>query len=422
MRHSSILLAGVASLFILSTQTIADTTDQRWMTKVELTKQGMHCIDDANCFNRYHPEIPSKATAKVGDMIIYHTRDALDTEFRLDSTADDLATVDLGLVHPMTGPVSIAGAQRGDAIEVEIVDITPDEYGYTVIAPGFGFLRDVFTEPYIVNWRLTRNGAVSDGMPGITIPYEAFPGSIGVMPGEEELEKILKREADLAGAGGVVLTPSGAGALPADLCGEGAPEESRCLRTIPPRENGGNMDVQQQQVGTRMLFPCFIDGCGLFVGDVHYAQGDGEVSGTAIEMGAVTTLRVVKVHKGMAEKLPMPATKGNDQIVDMEPTRYYQTVGIPLKAAGEIPPSHQYLTGTKIDNLENLNEDLTIAARHALLQMIDYLVEEHGLTKEQAYVLSSVAVDLRIGQVVDVPNYVVTATLNLSVFDRFRHY
>ena len=65
---------------------------------------------------------------------------------------------------------------------------------------------------------------------------------------------------------------------------------------------------------------------------------------------------------------------------------------------------------------------MTIAARHALLQMIDYIVEEHGLTKEQAYVLSLVAVDLRIGQVVDVPNYVVTATMNLDVFDKFRHY
>ena len=355
-------------------------------------------------------------------MIVLHTRDALDSEFRLDSVPDDLATVDLGLVHPMTGPVHITGARRGDVIEVEIVDIEPDQYGYTVIAPGFGFLRDIYTEPYIVNWRLTRNGAVSDQMPGVTVPYEAFPGSIGVMPGEPELDKILKREADLAGAGGVVLGPSGPGALPADLCGEGGSEESRCLRTIPPRENGGNMDVQQQQVGTRMLFPCFIDGCGLFAGDIHYAQGDGEVSGTAIEMGSVTTLRVVEIHAGMGEKLSMPATKGNDQIIDMEPARYYQTVGIPIKGAGEIPPSHQYLSGTKIDNLENLNEDLTVAARHALIQMIDYIVENHDLTREQAYILSSVAVDLRIGQVVDVPNYVVTATLNLGVFDKFRHY
>jgi len=170
-------LLGIASAF-------ADTTDQKWMNKVEVTKTGDHCVDDKNCFNRYHPAIPAVANANVGDLIVLHTRDALDSEFTLNSIPDDLATVDLGLVHPMTGPVSINGAKRGDAIEVEIVDITPDEYGYTVIAPGFGFLRDIFTEPYIVNWRLTRVGATSPEMPGITVPYEAFPGSIGVMLGK----------------------------------------------------------------------------------------------------------------------------------------------------------------------------------------------------------------------------------------------
>ena len=406
----------------LAFQAVADTTDHKWITIIELEKQGEHCADDPNCFNRYHLEVSEKATANIGDIMVYHTRDALDTKFTLDSIPADLATVDLGLVHPMTGPVHINGAQRGDAIEVEIVDIVPDQYGYTVIAPGFGFLRDIFTEPYIVNWRLTRTGAVSPQMPGITVPYEAFPGSIGVMPGMPEVEKIKAREAGLAAVGGAVLGPSGAGALPADLCGEGGRGENDCLRTIPPRENGGNMDVQQMQIGTRLLFPCFIDGCGVFIGDVHYAQGDGEVGGTAIEMGSITTIRVHKIHKGKGETLQMPVTLGNDQIIDMEPTRYYQTVGIPLKGSNELPPTHQYLSGAPIKNLENLNEDLTLAARHALLQMLDYLVNEHGLTKEQAYILSSVAVDLRVGQVVDVPNYIVTAVLNLDVFDKYRHY
>ncbi len=398
----------------------ADTTDSTWMTKVELKKTGTHCIDDKNCFNRYHPKIPPAAKADPGDMIILHTRDALDAEFRLDSTADDLSTFDLGLVHPMTGPVYINGAKRGDALEVELIDIAPDEYGYTVIIPGFGFLRDVFPEPYIVNWRLTRIGAVSDGMPGITVPYEAFPGSIGVLPGEPEIQKWKAREADLATAGGVVLTPSPGGALPAKICGENGKYKDDCLRTIPPRENGGNMDVQQQQIGTKIIFPCFIDGCGLFAGDIHYAQGDGEVSGTAIEMGSVLTVRV-KILPGKGTDMDMPVTVGNDQIIDMEPTRYYQTLGIPLKANGEIPPSHTYLDSEKLLNLANVSEDLTISARHALLQMIDYLVKEHGLTREQAYILCSVAVDLRVGQVVDVPNFIVSAVLNMNVFDKYRN-
>ena len=201
MRILSILF--LSSFFAISV--FADTTDQKWMNKVEITKEGTHCIDDKNCFNRYHPAIPAAVKANPGDIIIIHSRDALDSQFRLDSIADDLSTVDLGLVHPMMGPVHINGAKRGDALEVEIVDIIPDEYGYTVIAPGFGFLRDLFPDPYIVNWKLTRVGAVSDGMPGITVPFEAFPGSIGVLPGLPEVQAWKAREADLAAAGGVVL-------------------------------------------------------------------------------------------------------------------------------------------------------------------------------------------------------------------------
>ena len=87
-----------------------------------------------------------------------------------------------------------------------------------------------------------------------------------------------------------------------------------------------------------------------------------------------------------------------------------------MKAKGEIPPFISHLDGKKIANLENLSEDLTQAARAALIDMIDYIVREHGLSREQAYILSSVAVDLVVGQVLDVPNYTVSAILDLNVF------
>ena len=88
-----LLILSLSFLLGFNFSVSADTTDQKWMKKVEITKTGMHCADDANCFNRYHPDVPPKAKADIGDMIIFHTRDALDTEFRLDSIADDLATV-----------------------------------------------------------------------------------------------------------------------------------------------------------------------------------------------------------------------------------------------------------------------------------------------------------------------------------------
>ena len=128
-----------------------------------------------------------------------------------------------------------------------------------------------------------------------------------------------------------------------------------------------------------------------------------------------------KILKGKGKDMDMPVTVGDDQIRDMEPTRYYQTVGIPLKGKGVALPYVAYLDSEKITNLDNLSEDLTAAARHALIQMIDYIVREHGLSREQAYILCSVAVDLRVGQVVDVPNFIITAVLNLNVFDKNRN-
>jgi formamidase len=415
MSKTFLVIAAVAGVVFASVSAEADTTDVTWKTIVAIEKSGAHCADDPHCFNRYHPAIQPVARANPGDHIVFHTRDALDADLDLESVADDLAAVDLNLVHPMTGPVHIEGARRGDVLAVTLVDIEPDEYGYTVIVPGFGFLRDRYTEPYLVNWKLTRTGAVSDQMPGVRVPYEAFPGSIGVLPGDTEIISWLERERALGSAGGVVLAPEPTGARPADVCGPEGSHKDECLRTIPPRENGGNMDVQQMQLGTTILFPCFIDGCGLFVGDVHYAQGDGEVSGTAIEMGAKVTV-TVEIREGQGEFITSPQVEGGSQIKDMEPTAFHQTIGMPFKAKGEVPPFLTYLDSEKITDLENLSEDLTLAARDALLQMIDHIVREYGLTREQAYILCSVAVDLRVGQVVDVPNYVMTAILNKDVF------
>ncbi len=417
MRQTAKVLAALtATLGASALPASADTTDVQWQTRVVIEKEGAHCVDDANCFNRYHPAIPPVARANPGDVLVFHTRDALDSDLTLDSNADDLAAVDLNYVHPMTGPVFIEGAERGDVLAVTLLDIEPDQYGYTVIVPGFGFLRDIYTEPYLVNWRLSRTHAVSDQMPGVRVPYEAFMGSVGIMPGAEEVTAWLARETALGEAGGVALPPQPIGALPAAVCGPDGSSPDECLRTIPPRENGGNMDVQQMQIGTTLLLPCFIDGCGLFVGDVHYAQGDGEVSGTAIEMGAVVTV-TTEIRKGQGAVIKGPEVEGGAQIKNIEPSKFYQTIGLPLKAAGEVPPQFTYIEGEQIASLENLSEDLTLAARDALIKMIDYIQREHGLTGEQAYILASVAVDLRVGQVVDVPNFVVTAVLNMDVFE-----
>ncbi len=409
------VLAAVAAASVAA-PVWADTTDVKTQSWVRVKKSGAHCADDPNCMNRYHPAIKPVASARPGQLILFETRDALDSELNVDSLGKDLAAVDLNLVHPLTGPVFIEGAQRGDVLAVTLVDIDPDEYGYTTIIPGFGFLRDLYTEPFIANWRLNRMEAVSDQVPGVAIPMNGFMGTVGTLPGFPEVDAWVEREAKLGEAGGFVLPPQHTGARPAAVCGPNGSHKDKCLRTIPPRENGGNMDVKQMVVGTTLLLPCYVDGCGLFVGDVHYAQGDGEVAGTAVEMGAKVTVRT-QIRKGMLSMIRGgPHFEGGSQIKKLEPDRFYATVSYPLKNVGEVPPQHKYLDSAKLAGLSNLNEDLTAAARNSLIDMIDWLTKNKGLTREQAYVFTSVACDLRIGNVVDVPNYAVSTICPLEVF------
>ena len=166
-----------------------------------------------------------------------------------------------------------------------------------------------------------------------------------------------------------------------------------------------------------MLLPSFIDGCGFFIGDVHYAQGDGEVAGTAIETGAVVTV-TTEIRKGMASLIKQPMFEGGSQIKSLQADRFHAVVGYPLKNAGEIPPQWAYLDSEKIKPLTNLSNDLTLAARNSLIAMIDWLVATKGLTRPQALVVASVACDLHISNVVDVPNYAVTTICPMEIFDK----
>jgi formamidase len=310
----------------------------------------------------------------------------------------------------------VNGAEPGDVLAVTIGDIVPDKFGYTVIVPGFGFLRDLFPNPHIVRWDLTRSAATSPDMPGVKVRFNGFTGTIGTAPGPKETDVMFQREDALMKAGGFVLPPEPKDAVPRDVCGPAGSNKDRCLRTIPPRENGGNMDVKQMVKGTTLFLPCFVKGCLLSIGDVHFAQGDGEVSGTAIEMDATVRVKIA-VRKGMAAFVRQPHFEGGDQLKRLEPPKFYATVGFPIKEGGKVTPYHQYLDGVRIGPLMNLSEDVTLAARDSLLQMIEWLAREKKLSREQAYVLCSVAVDLRISNLVDVPNFAVTAILDLGVFD-----
>jgi formamidase len=401
---------------VLFTVVVAATAAPALAKTVKIPKTGAKCADDKACHNRWHHEIKPVATADPGDTVVFGTRDAFDHAFTRNSVPADVAAANLNLVHPLTGPLFVNGAEAGDVLAITIGDIEPDKFGYTVIVPGFGFLRDLFPNPHIVRWDLTRSEATSPDMPGVKVRFNGFTGTIGTAPGPKEVDIMFQREDALMKAGGFVLPPEPKDAAPVAVCGPAGTHKDRCLRTIPPRENGGNMDVKQIVKGTTLLLPCFVKGCLLSIGDVHFAQGDGEVSGTAIEMDATVTVKV-EVRKGLAAFVRQPHFEGGNQLKRLEPNKFYATVGFPIKEGGKVTPYHQYLDGVRIGPLMNLSEDVTLSARDALLQMIEWVVRTKKLTREQAYVLSSVAVDLRISNLVDVPNFAVTAILDMGVFD-----
>jgi acetamidase/formamidase len=154
--------------------------------------------------------------------------------------------------------------------------------------------------------------------------------------------------------------------------------------TMPPRRTGGNVDIKQLVAGSTLYLPVEVEGALFSIGDAHAAQGDGEVCVSAIEMASTTTVRMtVRPNLSFAEP-------------------QFQTPGTPLSSgAAYVTTAH--------------SPDLMQATKQAIRYMIDHLVTTYHLSREDAYCLSSVAVDLKISEVVDAPNWIVSAFLPLEI-------
>src|SRR5579863_8115333 len=196
--------------------------------------------------NRYHPDIAPAAEVGEGEEIALETRDALDGQIKPGMAAADLASIEAGAVHPLTGPVFVKGAEVGDILEIEFTDIIAQPTAFSAIVPGLGFLRDVFAEPFLAHWRLHDGWATSAQIPGVRIPGAPFMGVSAVAPSAEKLKAWTEREQRALDRGGMVLMPDAAGAVPTGPCGVHG------LRTLPPRENGGNFDVKQITKGAKL--------------------------------------------------------------------------------------------------------------------------------------------------------------------------
>jgi formamidase len=353
------------------------------------------CDDPHTGHNRWHPDLEPLVEVAEGEEIGIETRDAIDGYLKPGSAIADMVHASPTSVHPLTGPIAIKGAKPGDLLEVEFLDIVPQKTGITMILPGFGYLRDAISGPFIANWKLAEGWATSPELPGVRISGAPFMGISGVAPSWAQLEEWSRREEDLRARGGRCSPPDPKGAVPAAVAKQG-------LRTGPPRENGGNVDVKQLTKGAKLFLPVAVEGALFSTGDGHFTQGDGEVCLTAIEMGATCIARF-RVHKGEAErrKIRWPYFTRSTYFADPKwavPERFIATMGMPVDDKGV-----------------NHDGDLNLAAKNALSDMIRIL-QERGFSKEQAYVICSVACDLRIGNVVDVPNYVVSAVLPEGIF------
>jgi acetamidase/formamidase len=242
--------------------------------------------------------------------------------------------------------VFVQGAEPGDALEVEVLRLKHKGWGWNAVLPGFGLLADDFREPYLHHYALTRAGCVF--RKDIVIPYEPFCGVMGV-----------------------------------------APREPGRLTTIPPRDNGGNIDIRHLTPGAKLYLPVLVTGALFSCGDCHAAQGDGEVNGTGIEspMSVSLRFRVIK-------RLRLPEL------------RFQTAPRAPLTRAG----ARGYFVTTAH------GPDLFVNAQNAVRYMIEHLARTYRLSREQAYCLCGAAVDLKISEIVDAPNWIVSAYVPLALF------
>jgi acetamidase/formamidase len=286
-------------------------------------------------------------TIATGDTVVFHTRDVSDDQIGPDSTVDVIASLDWDRVYPLAGPIVVEGAQPGDTLAVEILDLHTQGWGWTAILPGFGLLPEDFPDPYLRIFDLTAGDVTYLG-DNVAIPIDPFMGTMGVCPAGASAQAIM-----------------------------------------PPGTFGGNMDTRQLTRGTTLFLPVQVEGALFSCGDAHAAQGDGEVCVTGIESPMYGALRFT-LQKGRTIPAPQYRTAGGlaPRVAD---SAWYGTTGV--------------------------GPDLYVGAQDAVRAMVDYISANHGLTPEDAYVLASLAVDLRISEIVDAGQYIVSALLPLAIFE-----
>jgi acetamidase/formamidase len=304
-----------------------------------------HSLTALPTHSKWNRALPPRLTIAPGDTVHMECVDSSGAQVHPAMTLAEYLKINRDLIHALTGPIFVEGAEPGDVLEVNILDVHHKGWAWTSVYPGLGFLKQRFHEPYFFTWKL--DGSVSRSLEPAVVPLRPFCGVMGVARAED---------------------------------GE--------FRTRPPGIFGGNMDVRELCAGATLYLPVLNRGALFSAGDAHAAQGDGEVCINGMECPVDVTHRF-HLHKGRPLSAPMIETAP-------DPHRGAEA------AAGE------WIV------VESAT-DATDAARAATSRMIDFLSARWGFSDIHSYLLCSVAMNLRVSQVVNEPIFTVSAAISKKV-------
>jgi formamidase len=377
------------------------------LIKVDLTKSP---LENEKIHNRWHPDIPMACWVEPGDDFVLETFDWTGGFIKNDDSADDVRDIDLTTVHYLSGPVGVKGAEPGDLLVVDLLDIgaKPDSLwgfnGFFSKKNGGGFLTEHFPQAQKSIWDIQGMFTRSRHVPGVSYAGLIHPGLIGCLPDRKMLETWNSREQALIDTdpkGSLANPPFAGTAHMGKMTGEAkAKAAAEGARTVPPREHGGNCDIKDLSRGAKVFFPVYVDGAGLSVGDLHFSQGDGEITSCgAIEMAGWVHMKVTLIKGGMAQ---------------------YGIRNPIFKPSPITPTYNDYLIfeGISVDEKgKQLYLDVNVAYRQACLNAIEYL-KKFGYSGAQAYsILGTAPVQGHISGVVDVPNACATLWLPTQIFE-----
>jgi len=298
-----------------------------------------HALSAEPTHSRWNRALPPRLTVASGDTVHLDCLDSSGAQVHPGMSLSEFLSIDRGRIHALTGPIFVEGAEPGDVLEVDVLEVAHKGWGWSSVITGLGFLKERFAEPYLFHWEL--ENAVSRSLAPAVVPLRPFCGVMGVAPGED---------------------------------GE--------FRTRPPGIFGGNMDVRELCTGAVLYLPVLNPGALFSAGDAHAAQGDGEVCINGIECPVSVTLRFL-LHKGRSLAGPL------------------------VESAASLKPDADDASWIVVESAA----DAIAAARAATSRMIDLLVERWGFSDVHAYLLCSVALHLKLSQVVNEPMFTVSAAL-----------